>query len=102
MLLLQIAAAVAHSPDNKPQKPPVTVPLAIPGLVSKRVIVMDFVEGRPLSRIAEEMKTRGVVSGSPESKMLGRRLLTALTDAFSSMIFGSGIIHGDPHPYVLP
>jgi len=29
---------------------------------------------------------------------LGRGLLTALTDAYASMIFGSGIIHGDPHP----
>ena len=28
----------------------------------------------------------------------GRKLLGSLTDAYSSMIFGSGIIHGDPHP----
>ena len=44
------------------------------------------------------MTKRGVQPGSPESILLGKGLLTALTDAYSSMIFGSGIIHGDPHP----
>ena len=28
------------------------------------------------------------------------KLLSSLTDAHSSMIFGSGIIHGDPHPNI--
>ena len=36
--------------------------------------------------------------GSPESLFLGNKILSALTDAYASMIFGSGIIHGDPHP----
>jgi predicted unusual protein kinase regulating ubiquinone biosynthesis (AarF/ABC1/UbiB family) len=39
-----------------------------------------------------------VLPGSPESIFLGNKILSALTDAFASMIFGSGIIHGDPHP----
>ena len=79
-------------------KPPVVVPLPIPGLVSKRVMVLEFISGIPLSKVAKEMKDRGIQPGSPESLLLGRKLLTALTDAYSNMIFGSGIIHGDPHP----
>ncbi|KAJ1427003.1 ABC1 family-domain-containing protein [Ochromonadaceae sp. CCMP2298] len=94
----KVAAAVAHSPSNKPQTPSVTVPLAIPGLVSTRVMVMEYVDGVALSQMAKEMSDRGVVSGSPESLLLGRKLLSSLTDAYASMIFGSGIIHGDPHP----
>jgi aarF domain-containing kinase len=94
----KVAAAVAHAPNNRPQNPPVVVPLPMPGLVSTRVMVMEYIQGIPLSQLNEEMTRRGVVGGSLESKVLGRKLLTALTDAYASMIFGSGIIHGDPHP----
>jgi len=61
-------------------------------------MVMEYIEGTPLSKVAAELSKRGVLPGSPESLLLGRGLLTALTDAYASMIFGSGIIHGDPHP----
>ena len=57
-------------------------------------MVMEFIDGVALSKIASEMSARGVKPGSPESLILGRKLLGALTDAYSSMIFGSGIIHG--------
>ena len=57
-------------------------------------MVMEFIDGIALSKIASEMSARGVKPGSPESLVLGRKLLSALTDAYSSMIFGSGIIHG--------
>lgn len=90
----KVAAAVSHSPNNKPQKAPVVVPLPIPGLVSKGVLVMEFIDGKALSRLASEMTSRGIQPGSPESLLLGNKLLTALTDAYGSMIFGSGIIHG--------
>jgi aarF domain-containing kinase len=94
----KVAAAVAHTPDNKPRMPAVLVPLPIPGLVSRRVMVLEFVKGVALSKLAVEMNKRGVNPGSPESKLFGTKLLGSLTDAYSSMIFGSGIIHGDPHP----
>ena len=96
----KMAAAVAHAPNNTPRKggPPVTIPLPIPGLVSRRVMVMEYIEGIPLSRIAAEMAAKGIKAGSPESILLGKRLLSSLTDAYSAMIFGSGILHGDPHP----
>ena len=95
----KVASAVSHSPNNTPlSKSPVLVPLPIPGLVSKKVMVLEYVDGIALSKIASEMTKRGVKPGSPESVVLGSRLLTSLTDAYSNMIFGSGIIHGDPHP----
>ena len=56
--------------------------------------MMEYIDGVALSKIAKEMAARGVQPGSPESLVLGRKLLSALTDAYSSMIFGSGIIHG--------
>eukprot|EP00607_Mallomonas_marina_P003996 CAMPEP_0182437354 /NCGR_PEP_ID=MMETSP1167-20130531/84963_1 /TAXON_ID=2988 /ORGANISM="Mallomonas Sp, Strain CCMP3275" /LENGTH=229 /DNA_ID=CAMNT_0024630243 /DNA_START=1094 /DNA_END=1780 /DNA_ORIENTATION=+ len=68
-------------------------------------MVMEYIDGTALSKVATEMKKRGVEPGSPESQVLGRRLLSALTDAYGCMIFGSGIIHGDPHPgniFIMP
>ena len=98
-MTMKVASAVSHSPSNRPiKKAPVLVPLPIPGLVSKRAMVLEFIEGQPLSKLAKEMESKGFKAGSPESLVLGRRLLQALTDAYSNMIFGSGIIHGDPHP----
>jgi aarF domain-containing kinase len=89
----KVAAAVAHSPSNARQTPAVIVPQPLPGLVCKTVMVLEFIDGVALSKLASEMSKRGVKAGSPESVLLGTKLLTALTDAYSSMIFGSGMIH---------
>jgi len=40
----KVASAVSHNPKNQPRKKAaVTVPLPIPGLVSRRVMVMEYV-----------------------------------------------------------
>jgi len=74
------------------------VPLPVQGLASRRVLVMDFVEGTPLNRLSAEMEKRGIKPGSPESQLAGRRILAQLTEAFGRMMLGAGFIHGDPHP----
>ncbi|TFJ88515.1 hypothetical protein NSK_000089 [Nannochloropsis salina CCMP1776] len=94
----KIAAAVAHTPDGRPAVAPLVVPRAINGLVSKRVIVMDFIHGTPLTRLKDRMAERGIPEGSPEAAIFSRRLLSSLTEAFSRMVFGDGFLHGDPHP----
>ena len=63
----KVASAVSHSPKNKPRAPSVTVPLPISGLVSRRVMVMEFVEGTALSKIASKMQSAKVQPGSPEA-----------------------------------
>ena len=94
----KISYAVSHCNDGTPADPPVGIPLPVGELVSKRVLVMDFVEGTPLNRLQETMKERGIEPGSPEAKIVGRRILNSLSSAFGRMIFGAGFIHGDPHP----
>ena len=111
---IKVATAIAHTPRNEAKTTvPVTVPLPIAGLVSRRVMVMEFIEGKPLSTIAKEImaageekakKNNGGVAvtvaeqqeGENKKKFFANKLLSSLTDAYSSMIFGSGIIHGDP------
>ena len=95
---LKVYASVSHTADGKPAPPAVGVPLPIAGLASRRVLVMDYVEGTPLNRLSAEMEKRGIVPGSPESQLAGRRILAQLTEAFGRMMLGAGFIHGDPHP----
>jgi predicted unusual protein kinase regulating ubiquinone biosynthesis (AarF/ABC1/UbiB family) len=84
--------------QNGAGEPPVTIPLPVGELVTQRVLVMDFCPGVPLNRLSETMKARGIVPGSFEAKLAGRQILKSLAKAFGRMIFGAGIMHGDPHP----
>ena len=94
----KIDFAVSHDTDGSLTERPVMIPLPVGELVSKRVLVMDFVEGVPLNKLNKAMERKGIQPGSPESKLAGRRILDSLSLAFGRMIFGAGFIHGDPHP----
>ena len=82
----KISYAVSHCNDGTPADPPVTIPRPIGELVSKRVLVMDFVSGTHLNRLQETMKERGIEPGSPEAKLAGRRILNSLSSAFGEQI----------------
>jgi len=77
---------------------PMVIPRPVEGLVSKRVLVMDFLEGVPLSRAREEMIKKGIEPDSPEAQLFGRKLLEALTETFGRCILETGFFHADPHP----
>jgi aarF domain-containing kinase len=94
----KVFASVSTDADGTPAAPSVRVPLPVAGLASKRVLVMDYIPGTPLNRLASVMEEKGIKPGSPESKLAGRRILNQLTEAFGRMLLGSGFIHGDPHP----
>jgi len=95
---LKVHASVSHTAGGKPAEPAVAVPLPVPGLASRRVLVMDFIPGTPLNKMAAVLEERGIKPGSPESELAGRRILAQLTEAFGRMMLGAGFIHGDPHP----
>jgi len=94
----KIAASISHDPWGNECDPPVQVPLPLPGLSSRRVLVMEFIRGSPLSQLDERAKDMGLDLDGPLGKMLGQRILESLTTAYGRMIFSSGFIHGDPHP----
>ena len=94
----KLGAAVAFAPDGSETPPPLVIPRPVPGLVSPKVLVMDFIEGVSLNNLAEEAKKQGVEPGSPEAKILGAKIVGALGEAYARMIFGAGFVHGDPHP----
>ena len=68
-------------------------PLPVAGLVTKRVLVMDFLKGVPLSRSVAKMQELGIDPDSPEAQLFGRKLLAALTEAFGLTILEGGFFH---------
>lgn len=95
----RIYKSVTQSFDGtEATEPPVVMPRPVPGLVSKRVLVMDYLKGVPLSRAREEMTKKGLDPDSPESKLFGMKLLKALTYCFGRNILETGFFHADPHP----
>merc|ERR1740124_1118068 len=44
------------------------------------------------------MIKKGIDPDSPEAKIFGRKLLTALTEVFGRTILETGFFHADPHP----
>ena len=94
----RIGKALRTDPDGLPCEPPLVTPLPVAGLVTRRVLVMDFLRGEPLSRAVDKMEERGIDPNGPEARLFGRRLLGALTTAFGRTILESGFFHADPHP----
>ena len=84
---------VTKDENGMPCEAPIVMPRPVQGLVSRRVLVMDYLKGVPLSRAAEEMLARGISPDSPESQLFGRRLLRSLTDVFGRCILETGFFH---------
>lgn len=94
----RIYETVTKDENGYPCESPVVLPRPVPGLVSRRVLVMDYLNGVPLSRAAEEMLKKGIKPDSPESQLFGRKLLKSLTEVFGKCILETGFFHADPHP----
>ncbi|XP_068666429.1 uncharacterized protein [Aristolochia californica] len=77
---------------------PVLVPRVIPNLVTRRVLVMDFIEGTPILNLGNEMAKRGINPGGKMAALAKQSILRSLTLAYGQMILKSGFFHADPHP----
>ena len=89
----RIYNSVTRSPDGSIRDAPLVIPRPVAGLVSRRVLVMDYLPGIPLSRAREEMIKKGIDPEGPEAKLFGRKLLTALTAVFGRTILETGFFH---------
>ena len=89
----RIYQGLIMAPDGTKRELPLVLPRPVPGLVCRRVLVMDFLRGVPLSRAREEMIKKGIDPDSPEAKLFGRKILTSLTTVFGRSILETGFFH---------
>lgn len=95
---LKVAASIRHTPLGGELEAPLAIPMPINGMATRSVLVMEYIEGTPLSQLEKVARERGIDLDGPMGKALGRQILEALTTAYGNMIFSSGFVHGDPHP----
>eukprot|EP00249_Psilotum_nudum_P007119 c20317_g1_i2 orf=183-1424(+) len=79
-------------------KPPVIIPRSIPGMVTRQVLVMDFIEGIPILRLEVELAKRGICADGTVARLAKRNILRDLTAAYGQMILRDGFFQADPHP----
>ncbi|CAI7746596.1 unnamed protein product [Closterium sp. NIES-53] len=77
---------------------PVIVPAAIPGLVTRGLLVMDFIDGTPILRLPEEMRRRGISPSGALARQTKSRIFAALSTAYGRMLLQHGHFQADPHP----
>ncbi|VAH82585.1 unnamed protein product [Triticum turgidum subsp. durum] len=80
------------------KKSPVVVPRVIPGMISREVLVMEFIQGTPIMNLSSEMSKRGIDPAGKLAAMAKQKILTDLTLAYGQMILKDGFFHADPHP----
>ncbi|CAA7400708.1 unnamed protein product [Spirodela intermedia] len=89
---------IHHFLHYKNKKSPVLVPRVFRGLVTRRVLVMDFFDGIPIMNLGAEMARRGINPSGKIAVAAKQSILKSLTQAYGQMILGSGFFHADPHP----
>lgn len=82
--------------NNK--RTPVVVPRLIRDLVTRRVLVMEYIDGIPILNLGDEIAKRGINPGGKIAAAAKQKILQSLTLAYGQMILKSGYFHADPHP----
>ncbi|CAA0806953.1 Protein kinase superfamily protein [Striga hermonthica] len=82
--------------NNK--KAPVLVPRVIRNMFTRRVLVMEYIDGVPILQLGDEMAKRGINPGGKVAAAAKQNILKSLTLAYGQMILRSGFFHADPHP----
>ncbi|KAF9609339.1 hypothetical protein IFM89_015594 [Coptis chinensis] len=80
------------------KKPPVLVPSVVRNMVTRKVLVMDFVDGIPILNLGDEIAKRGINPGGKVVAAAKQNILKSLMLVYGQMILKSGFFHADPHP----
>lgn len=80
------------------RKAPVLVPRVINGLVTRKVLVMEFINGIPIMNLGHEIAQRGIDPDGKLATSVKLKILENLALAYGQMILKSGFFHADPHP----
>ncbi|PNY13054.1 putative aarF domain-containing protein kinase [Trifolium pratense] len=80
------------------KRTPVLVPRVIRNMVTRRVLVMEYIDGVPIMNLGDEIAKRGINPHGKVAVAAKQKILQSLTLAYGQMILKSGFFHADPHP----
>ncbi|XP_038684417.1 aarF domain-containing protein kinase 1 isoform X2 [Tripterygium wilfordii] len=89
---------IQHFLYENNKKSPVLVPRVLKNLATRRVLVMEYIDGTPILKLGDEIAKRGINPDSKIAVTAKRNILQSLTLAYGQMILKSGFFHADPHP----
>lgn len=90
--------ANSFSAYSEREPPPIKVPRSVRSLVTRRVLIMQFMEGIPILKLGEEMTRRGINTNGTMARLAKGNILKDLTKAYGHMILKDGFFQADPHP----
>nr|XP_016489287.1 PREDICTED: uncharacterized protein slr0889-like [Nicotiana tabacum] len=91
-------ARIRHFLCQNNKRSPVRVPRVIRDMVSRRVLVMEYIDGIPILKLGDEMAKRGIHPDGKLAAAAKQNILKNLSLAYGQMILKSGFFHADPHP----
>lgn len=80
------------------RRAPVLVPRVIRDMVTRKVLVMEYIDGIPIMNLGDEIAKRGIDPHGKVAAAAKQKILQSLTLAYGQMILKSGFFHADPHP----
>lgn len=90
----RIMNAVAKQFDGLNHK--IVVPRSIPALVTQRLLVMDFIDGIPITKMKEQTKFQNLSEAT--KRLAARQILSKVSEAYGRMILLDGLFQADGHP----
>ncbi|KAK2648072.1 hypothetical protein Ddye_015561 [Dipteronia dyeriana] len=89
---------IRHFLYKNNKKSPVVVPRVLQDKVTRKVLMMEYIDGIPILNLGDEIAKRGINPGGKIAAAAKQNILKSLTLAYGQMILRSGFFHADPHP----
>lgn len=90
----RIMNAVARQFDGLNHK--IVVPRSIPNLVTQRLLVMDYIDGIPITQMKDQVKFQNLSEAT--KRLAARQILSKVSEAYGRMILLDGLFQADGHP----
>lgn len=74
----------------------IVVPRSIPPLVTQRLLVMDFIDGIPITKMKDQAKFQNLSEAT--KRLAARQILSKVSEAYGRMILLDGLFQADGHP----
>lgn len=90
----RIMNAVARQFDGLNHK--IVVPRSIPSLVTQRLLVMDYIDGIPITQMKDQVMFQNLSEAT--KRLAARQILSKVSEAYGRMILLDGLFQADGHP----
>lgn len=90
----RIMNAVAKQFDGLNHR--IVVPRSIPALVTQRLLVMDFIDGIPITKMKDQTQFQNLSEAT--KRLAARQILSKVSEAYGRMILLDGLFQADGHP----